>query len=106
MSFWDKYYDKDIDGDNVMTTDASSWAIFVSRLVEEGQTMIDLGAGNGRDSLFFHRGGLVVTACDMANSLKDKSVPFICGSMDGLEEISFDCAYSCCICLAGSFETS
>jgi hypothetical protein len=94
MTFWENYYERKIDGDNPLTDTASSFAIFAARYVHAGATLIDLGAGNGRDATFFLDKGLQVTACDQANSLKNEKIPFLCQSMDSLPETAYKYAYS------------
>jgi SAM-dependent methyltransferase len=94
MDFWDKYYNEEIKGDSPLTDEASSFAMFIAPHLEPNCTLIDLGAGNGRDTNFFAQKGMKVVACDQANSLKNKSIPFLCRSMDAIEDQPFDCAYS------------
>ncbi len=42
----------------------SSFARWCSERLRAGQTLFELGCGNGRDALFFAHWGLMVTACD------------------------------------------
>ena len=47
-SYWEEYYRK-----NSKPTQPSSFAKFVSQHIEENRTLVELGCGNGRDSLYF-----------------------------------------------------
>jgi len=62
-SYWDSYYTKKLAPDH-----ASGFAAFVLPYTEPGRHLVDLGCGNGRDSLFFAQNGIEVTAVDMSES--------------------------------------
>jgi len=47
-SYWEEYYRK-----NSKPAQPSSFAKFVSQHIEENRTLVELGCGNGRDSLYF-----------------------------------------------------
>lgn len=73
--YWDTYY-----GSNRLVEEPSLFAQFVlGTHVEPGDTLIELGCGNGRDSLFFAQNGVRVHAVDQSENaialLADKN-PF------------------------------
>lgn len=57
--YWDRFY-KEAD----LTVLPSRFARFVAGRVRKGDRLLDLGCGNGRDSLFFGENGAKVTAVD------------------------------------------
>jgi cyclopropane fatty-acyl-phospholipid synthase-like methyltransferase len=63
MSYWDTYY---VSG--LAPKYPSDFAKFAAKYVEPGKKLIDLGCGNGRDSVYFCGMGLKVTAIDMSAS--------------------------------------
>ena len=73
-SYWNEYYK----GNNV-PTDPSDFARFALSYIKEERKLIDLGCGNGRDSIYFCKNGLRVTAVDSSqeaiNSLNTSSLP-------------------------------
>jgi len=85
--YWDNYYK------NNLANDAPSpFASDILLKLEKGKHLADLGCGNGRDSLFFAKNGLNVTAIDRSEQavyiLRKKylSLKFICGSFIDNEE--------------------
>ena len=65
--YWDQYY-----RNQICSTQPSPFAQYVATLVEPGKTLIDLGCGNGRDSLFFAKQGMQVVAIDLSRSAIDQ----------------------------------
>jgi len=61
--YWDSYYTN-----KLAPSHASGFAQFALTYMEPGRTLIDLGCGNGRDSIFFAQNGINVTAVDMSES--------------------------------------
>ena len=79
--YWNQYYHN-----KVCSTQPSPFAQYVATLVEPGKTLVDLGCGNGRDSLYFASLGLKVVAIDLSPTaiemLQARQVPnarFLCG---------------------------
>lgn len=80
-NYWNKFYEN---------TDAinhpSLFAKSIAEYLVKGRTVLELGCGNGRDSLFFQALGLHVTAIDASDEVikklqtdyKDESICFIC----------------------------
>ena len=60
--YWSEYY-----SNNQKPTDASSFAVFVQEKLEKGKTLIELGCGNGRDSVYFAGHGVNVIAVDQVD---------------------------------------
>ena len=88
----------------ICSTQPSPFAQYVATLVEPGKTLIDLGCGNGRDSLFFAKQGMQVVAIDLSRSAIDQlnqqpveNARFVCGDFiasDVHQPDSYDYAYS------------
>ncbi len=91
-------------------TEASLLAHQVSALLPPGARVLDLGCGEGRDSVFFAERGFDVTGVDIARSGLAKAerlasargvrVHWVCGHIGGLAtrrlaDRSFDLVYSC-----------
>lgn len=100
--YWNKFYEAVNDGDMVIP---SLFAQYVLPYLSEDETLLELGCGNGRDSLFFAANGINVTAIDMSeiavNELLNKQIEnkfrvrcddFICSKY--LTEKSYDAIYS------------
>ena len=80
--YWDDYYKND-----KAPMEASLFAQWIMKYVKKGKNLLELGCGNGRDSIFFYKNGLNVTAIDASskaiNSLSEKynkegNICFIC----------------------------
>ena len=91
-------------------TAASSLARDVSALLRPGARVLDLGCGEGRDSVFFAERGFDVTGVDIARAGLSKAerlaharrvrVHWVCGDIGGLNVSGlghefFDLVYSC-----------
>ena len=64
INYWNSYYNNNI------KFKESSFARFVKKKinkVKKNAKLIDIGCGNGRDSFFFSKNGLKVTAIDISN---------------------------------------
>lgn len=98
-AYWDQYYKN-----RICPQEPSPFAQYVSTLVEPGRSMVELGCGNGRDSVYFAGRGLQVTALDMSGEaiaqLQSRDIPnarFLCGDFvnsDVHQPGSYDYAYS------------
>ncbi|WP_052356821.1 class I SAM-dependent methyltransferase [[Clostridium] dakarense] len=81
--YWNNYYNK-----KIAPIEPSKFAEYVLKYLEEGKKLIELGCGNGRDSLLFSKHGINVTAIDQSdksiNNLKENN------SMDKIEFIADD----------------
>lgn len=60
--YWNEYYSK-----RICPTDPSDFAKYVARFLEPNRVLVDLGCGNGRDSIFFAKKDLHVIAIDLAD---------------------------------------
>lgn len=61
--YWNEYYRQKLADEQ-----PSLFAEFVRGCLGEGETLIDLGCGNGRDALYFCRKGVGVTAIDQSET--------------------------------------
>ena len=81
-SYWDTYYKK-----QVAPTNPSSFATYVESRIQNNQKILEIGCGNGRDSVFFAELGHHVTALDRSKGVIElckqnytgKSINFISG---------------------------
>jgi len=95
--YWDKYY-----GDDLAPKPPSDFAKFACEYMDAGKMLIDLGCGNGRDSRFFCRSGLKVTAVDLSVAAIEsfsKAMPIlaICDDFvktNALSCVDYDYAYA------------
>ncbi len=79
--YWNNYYS----GKN-QCAEPSPFALYISTYLKSGERIMDLGCGNGRDSLFFMEKGLYVIGVDAADRAiarlreenRDKRCEFIC----------------------------
>ncbi len=97
--YWNKYYENHRPGSEGESPFARETC---EKHLHSGDRILDLGCGNGRDSLYFASQGLVVTGIDSAEvairELQGKaSARFVCGDfvkLDSMSDASFDCCYS------------
>jgi len=93
-------------GRYVFGTDPSAFALEISRHVQPGDRVLDLGCGEGRDSVFFSELGAVVTGIDLSAEGLEKArrlarargvhVNWLEGPMtDVLPKARFDLIFSC-----------
>jgi len=69
VQYWDSYYS----GNRTDISEPSGFAQFAMEQIQAdgshiGKKLIDLGCGNGRDSMYFCKSGLMVTAVDSSKS--------------------------------------
>lgn len=107
--YWERYYQLQRQADPTKAQYSLFAEFMLSELADrdlESSTLLELGCGNGRDSLFFAHHNLNITAIDQAHEqiaqLNDhaQSHPyahkpvFIAGDFTQLEEIGLDSAYN------------
>ena len=63
-SYWNEFYNKIKDLD-----EPSLFAQSVIENMEKGRSVLELGCGNGRDSLYFMKQGMIVTAIDASDMI-------------------------------------
>ena len=78
-AYWDAYYKS-----NQPINYPSNFALSILQYLEKGKRLVDLGCGNGRDSLFFAKNGINVIGIDSSHVainelLKHGDTEFICG---------------------------
>lgn len=79
-AYWNDFYKRDMACET-----PSLFALYVGEYVKAGKTLLELGCGNGRDSLFFRKLGLKVVAVDASEDAiamlkrehNDNSISFI-----------------------------
>ncbi|XWO13855.1 tRNA (cmo5U34)-methyltransferase [Candidatus Hepatincola sp. Pdp] len=99
--YWDNYYEQ-----NRLVLKESSFAKYtMDKFLEPERKIIDLGCGNGRDSIFFYNNALKVTGVDFAQKeiefltnyyQENKGINFIFADMSNMPDIvdaPFDYAY-------------
>ncbi|MBE6498970.1 MAG: class I SAM-dependent methyltransferase [Methanobrevibacter thaueri] len=92
-NYWTEYYST-----HSKPTGASTFAEFVVDRLEAGKNLIELGCGNGRDSLFFSENNVNVVAVDQVCSemeylnehYANDNITFVCGDFTNLAESSED----------------
>ncbi|WP_207741083.1 class I SAM-dependent methyltransferase [Paraclostridium bifermentans] len=98
--YWNNYYKK-----NLAPKEASNFAWYIMKYLEKNKFIIELGCGNGRDSLFFTNNGINVLAIDQSEAIIDdlkvknkyKNIKFIQDDFVNsklLDEIKVDYVYS------------
>ena len=103
--YWDSYY-ADMQKKDELLSDPSLFAIaMLQKYMKSGKYLIELGCGNGRDSLWFAKNGIDVTAIDASpfviQELQKKVVldncTFICDDFvnaESIYQIQYDYCYS------------
>ena len=81
INYWNTYYK------NNKKIKESSFARFAIKKIDKNSKIIDIGCGNGRDSFFFSKNNLNVTAIDISkNAIKNNSLK----SNKNLKFLKFD----------------
>jgi SAM-dependent methyltransferase len=86
--YWNKYY-----GSNLLLNIPSQFSVFVANEIAEAKVVIDIGCGNGRDTIFFSSLGIcaigvdesqaAINLCnDKIKDLKTKKINFICSDIE------------------------
>ncbi|WP_294364812.1 class I SAM-dependent methyltransferase [uncultured Clostridium sp.] len=97
--YWNKFYNK-----NSLPFEKSDFAYFIlNNYIEKGKSLIEMGCGNGRDSIYFSKNGVKVIGVDQAENeinflnseFKNDNIEFLCGDFTKLNlKNSFDYVYS------------
>ncbi len=100
--YWNTYYSENAD----IRLIPSDFAQSIAKEMQAGQHVLELGCGNGRDSLFFLSRGMHVTAIDASDfaieqlnrkTANDRKAMFICGDFvrnNTLYQMRYDIIYS------------
>ena len=86
-SYWNKFYSKKLG-----VQEPSSFAVYALKMMSDGDSILELGCGNGRDSFFFADNGIQVFALDQSkiviNQIKKENINprFICKDILSVEE--------------------
>ncbi len=103
--YWDKYYEDKQKKDELLTAPSLFATAMLQKYMESGKYLIELGCGNGRDSLWFAENGIDVTAIDASpfviKELQKKvaldNCTFICDDFvnaESIYQIQYDYCYS------------
>ena len=87
--YWDTYYSK-----NLAPKPPSDFAKFALTYMQSAKMLIDLGCGNGRDSVYFCHAGLKVTAIDLSQEAIDsfdKDLPIFAVCNDFVKTKALQC---------------
>jgi len=111
IKYWNDYYKND--SGRTLRYIPSQFAVFVaSEIGCENYNIVEIGCGNGRDSLFFDRHNFNVVAVDqsesaieLCKSYSGNSVNFLCASVDSDDLVQnvnnlvsqFDCDKKVCV---------
>lgn len=103
--YWTEYYAK-----NSKPTDSSTFAEFILPKLDKNKNLIELGCGNGRDSIYFVQNNLKVVAVDQVQceidylneNHKEENIIFVADDFTNLDntkheiinETDFDYIYS------------
>ena len=87
--YWNEYYSQ-----RLAQTVPSQFAEYVLSNIKDGDSLADLGCGNGRDSLYFHRNNIKVTAIDRSSvaisqikSIEPLKLHCICGDISKVDKL-------------------
>lgn len=78
--YWEQYY-----LNHKMPSEPSPFAKFVSPFLGKGKRLIELGCGNGRDSIFFVKEGISVTSIDQC----EKEIAYLNEKFSDINDIKF-----------------
>jgi len=103
--YWDSFYASNLLDGKCLTTPSLFACEMLQKYMKIGKSLIELGCGNGRDSLFFASKGLNVTGIDASKvaikELQSKKLPshctFICDdfvNVESIYQVQYDYCYS------------
>ena len=93
--YWQDFYREN----NLIPTEPSPFAHYVLQDIRKrnikivGQSLLDVGCGNGRDSTFFAENGFSVTALDRNVKIEHSNIKFHQGSAENFNFEKFDVIY-------------
>jgi len=91
VTYWNGYYSKA----PKEISEPSDFAKFALKYMKAEKTLIDLGCGNGRDSVYFFNSGLKVTAIDSSRSaianIESQHLPILALCDDFVKTKILDC---------------
>lgn len=104
-TYWNKYYAERTETSGTMDEPSLFAGAMLQKYMEKGRHLVELGCGNGRDSLYFAKNGLNVTGIDASkvaiDELRQKNsmenCVFICDdfvSAESIYQIQYDYCYS------------
>lgn len=103
--YWNKYYSNSAAISELKQSPSLFADEMLRRYMERGKNLVELGCGNGRDSLYFVKNGLNVTGIDASQIVIDElrenysmnNCVFICDdfvSAESIYQIQYDYCYS------------
>lgn len=107
-SYWNAYYENQFAQNRAVGVDVEPPSLFAGAMLEQymekGNSLVELGCGNGRDSLFFAENGMYVTGIDVSEvairELQQKNTNhciFVCDDFvnaQAIYQIQYDYCYS------------
>ena len=78
INYWNKFYKK-----KSITAESTFAKFTYKKIINKKSTLLDIGCGNGRDSYYFNRKGLIVTGIDISQKAIQKN------SKDKIKNLSF-----------------
>ena len=91
VQYWNKYYEKK----RAEISEPSAFALFCALQMKHGKMLIDLGCGNGRDSFYFCKKRLKVTAVDSSqtaiDAIESMGLPLFAVCNDFINTKALDC---------------
>jgi tellurite methyltransferase len=98
IDFWNSYYESRTD-----LLPNSNFSHFVLKYTQENQTLIDIGCGDGRDSVFFSANNIFTTGVDISSSaikknkrLENNYLKFNTLNIDKIQELHKEYDYAYC----------
>ena len=95
LEYWEKYYQ-----DNKLPFEPSDFSKYVVSKINKNSRLIDLGCGNGRDSLFFADNKILTVGIDQSKEaikalqkFENKFLKFENSNFSNLEDSYYDFAY-------------
>lgn len=81
VQYWNSYYENKLGIEQ-----PSKFALDIGKTLKKSSNLLELGCGNGRDSIYFHHLGMNITAIDASDKVidilkenyKEKNICFIC----------------------------
>lgn len=97
LEHWNKYYNI-----NNVPFESSDFSKFVMKKIKKYDSLVDVGCGNGRDSIYFASKKIRTTGIDQSNiaisnleKVKNENLEFICSDFKSLNfESDFDHGYA------------
>ncbi len=86
-NYWENYYSEKLGHQK-----PSSFSVEILNFIKRGESILELGCGNGRDSFYFANNGIRVIAVDQSKNIinrikkKNKNPTFLCKDIIDIQE--------------------